>query len=62
MRDPAHPSRFIVNTRVARLYPLDVFHMFGYRRIRQHGSEMTLERQASRTVVAAPQSVPPSEE
>jgi predicted deacylase len=51
-RDPGHPSRFIVNTRVARLYPLDVFHMFGYRRVRQQGAEMTLERQASRTLVA----------
>jgi predicted deacylase len=53
VRDPAHPSRFIVNTRVARLYPLDVFHMFGYRRIRQKGSEMTLERQASHSLASA---------
>ncbi len=44
-RDPSHPSRYVVDTHVARLYPLDVFHMFGYRRIRERGAELTLERQ-----------------
>jgi succinylglutamate desuccinylase len=53
VKDPRHPSRFIVNTRVARIYPLDVFHLFGYRRVRQQGSQMTLERQASRTFVSS---------
>ncbi len=38
-------SRLIVNTKIARLYPLDVFHFFGYRRIRERGSELTVERQ-----------------
>jgi succinylglutamate desuccinylase len=47
-RDPERPSRFIVNTRVAALYPLDVFHLFGYRRVRQNGAKMTVERQESR--------------
>jgi len=45
-RDTAHPSRFIINTKVAKLYPLDVFHMFGYRKLRQVGAELTVERQA----------------
>ncbi|MCA9585104.1 MAG: succinylglutamate desuccinylase/aspartoacylase family protein [Myxococcales bacterium] len=44
-RDPTHPSRFFVHTRVARLYPLDVFHMFGYRRIREGDEVLTVERQ-----------------
>lgn len=44
-RDPSHPSRFLVHTRVARLYPLDVFHMFGYRRIRERDRVLTVERQ-----------------
>lgn len=44
-RDGSHPSRFIVNTHVARLYPLDVFHVFGYRRIRRSEDRLTVERQ-----------------
>ncbi|UJR83948.1 succinylglutamate desuccinylase/aspartoacylase family protein [Sandaracinus amylolyticus] len=44
-RDPAHRDRLIVDTRVARAYPLDVFHAFGYRRIRQRGSQLTVGRQ-----------------
>jgi succinylglutamate desuccinylase len=44
-RDETHPSRFIVDRRVARLYPLDVFHMFGFRRIRESGDTLTVERQ-----------------
>ncbi|MDQ3031124.1 MAG: succinylglutamate desuccinylase/aspartoacylase family protein [Myxococcota bacterium] len=44
-RDPQCPDRLRVNTRIARLYPLDVFHAFGYRRIRQNGKELTVERQ-----------------
>lgn len=44
-RDPSHGERLIVDTRVARLYPLDVFHVFGYRRIRRDGARMTVARQ-----------------
>ena len=44
-RDPRVPSRFVVDTRVARLYPLEVFQLLGYRRLRQHGHELTVERQ-----------------
>lgn len=46
-RDPSHGERLIVDTRVARFYPLDVFHVFGYRRIRKAGARMTVARQPS---------------
>lgn len=44
-RDPSHPDRLRADTRIARLYPLDVFHMFGYRRIREVGRELVVARQ-----------------
>lgn len=43
-RDPAHPDRLLADTRIARLYPLDVFHVFGYRRIRQVGDVLHVAR------------------
>ncbi|MDB4935856.1 MAG: hypothetical protein JWP87_2828 [Labilithrix sp.] len=42
------PSRFIVDTKIARIYPLGVFHMLGYRRIRNRANELTVERQPER--------------
>jgi predicted deacylase len=36
---------FEVDTRVARLYPLEVFHLFGYRRVREVGDVLTVTRQ-----------------
>ncbi len=44
-RDKTDPSRFIVDLSIARIYPLGVFHMLGYRRIRRSANEMTVERQ-----------------
>lgn len=44
-RDKAYPSRFIVDRSIARLYPLGVFHMLGYRRIRSDARQLTVERQ-----------------
>lgn len=44
-RDAAHPTRFVVDRTIAKLYPLGVFHMLGYRRIRERGAELTVERQ-----------------
>lgn len=44
-RDPTHPDRLRANKRIARLYPLDVFHIFGYRRIREDGRELVVARQ-----------------
>jgi succinylglutamate desuccinylase len=44
-RDTAVPSRLVVDTKVAKVYPRDVFHMFGYRRIRELSAVTTVERQ-----------------
>ena len=44
-RDPRDESTLRADTRVARHYPLDVFHVFGYRRIRQDGDELVVTRQ-----------------
>jgi GMP synthase (glutamine-hydrolysing) len=44
-RDKDDPARFIVDRNVARLYPLGVFHMLGYRRIRDSAHQLTVERQ-----------------
>ncbi len=43
-RDPGSPARFVVDTQVARLYPLEVFHLLGYRRVRQQGHQLIVER------------------
>jgi len=47
-KDPMHPSRFIVRE-VAQRYPRDVFHAFGYRRVRTHDGQLTIERQPDAT-------------
>lgn len=44
-RDKEHPSRFTVDGTIAKLYPRGVFHMLGYRRIRDGAGHVTLERQ-----------------
>lgn len=44
-RDKADPSRFIVDRSIGRLYPVGVFHMLGYRRIRSEPDRLTVERQ-----------------
>ena len=43
-KDPMHPSRYIVRE-VGKYYPRDVFHAFGYRRVRTRAGQLTLERQ-----------------
>ena len=43
-KDPEHPSRYIVRE-VGKHYPRDVFQVFGYRRVRTHDGELTVERQ-----------------
>jgi succinylglutamate desuccinylase len=42
-RDSRHAFRFIVDG-MPRPWALAVFHLFGYRRLRQHGAELTIER------------------
>jgi predicted deacylase len=44
-RDKSDPSRFIVDRSIGRIYPLGVFQMLGYRRIRSRANELTVERQ-----------------
>jgi hypothetical protein len=41
---PKMAQHLIVNTRVARLYPLKVFHLFGYRKLRWIGAALVVSR------------------
>ena len=41
---PVERDTLIVNTRVARFYPLDLFHLFGYRKRRWIGRELVVTR------------------
>jgi succinylglutamate desuccinylase len=43
-RHPREPGALVVYTRVARIYPLEVFHLLGYRKLRQHGSVLIVSR------------------
>jgi len=43
-RDPGRPDVFVVNTRIARWYPLEIFHLFGFRKLRTTGEELTVSR------------------
>lgn len=43
-RDPADPSTLRVNTRIARLFPLQIFHLLGYRRRRWLSGELVVSR------------------
>lgn len=42
--DPADPSTLRVNTQVARLFPLQVFHLLGFRRRQWVGGELVVSR------------------
>lgn len=44
-RDPARATRFVVDRQATRLVPLEVFHLFGYRRVRERSGALTVERQ-----------------
>lgn len=43
-RDPERPSRLVVEERVAKVYRHDLFHVFGYRRVRKQSMRLTFER------------------
>ncbi|MBX3297902.1 MAG: succinylglutamate desuccinylase/aspartoacylase family protein [Acidobacteria bacterium] len=47
---PGDPERLIVNTRVARLFPLQIFHLLGYRRRRWDGDKLIVRRRRHDTV------------
>jgi len=44
-RDARDPSRFVVDARSARPLTLELLHLFGYRRVREDGSRLIVERQ-----------------
>ncbi len=44
-RDPAEPSRLVVEERASQVYRLDMFHMLGYRRVRKESARLVIERQ-----------------
>lgn len=44
-RDPERRSRFVVDPQVVKRVPLEVFQLFGYRRVRERGGALTVERQ-----------------
>lgn len=43
-RDPRRRDHLDVDTHVARLYPMEVFHIFGYRKVRQRGEHIEVAR------------------
>ena len=43
-RDPADPATLIVNTRIASLFPLQIFHLLGFRRRRWAGNKLVVSR------------------
>lgn len=46
-RDDANPERLVLRRAAAKLYPRDVFNFFGYRKAKNHGEHLTLERSGS---------------
>jgi succinylglutamate desuccinylase len=53
-----HPQRrdvLVVNTRIARLYPLEIFHLLGYRKLRHEGAQLVVSRR--RFDLAAPRQI-----
>lgn len=42
--DARRPEVLVVDTRIARWYPLDVFHLLGYRKLRRSGHELRVSR------------------
>lgn len=43
-RDRTNPQRLIVNTRIARILPLQIFHLFGYRKLRHQDTVLVVSR------------------
>jgi succinylglutamate desuccinylase len=54
-RAPHHREVLIVNTRVARWFSLEVFHLFGFRKLRRAGAELIVSRR--RFDIRAPASI-----
>jgi len=45
-RDPLNENFFIINTRIARILPLQIFHLLGFRRRRWIGKELVVSRRS----------------
>jgi len=43
-RRPGHADQLLVSTRIARWYPLEVFHLFGFRKLRRTPSTLLVSR------------------
>jgi succinylglutamate desuccinylase len=43
-RKSGSPEVLVVDTRIARYCPLDVFHLFGYRKLRRNGARLVVTR------------------
>jgi len=43
-RDPELPEALVVDTRIARYCPLEIFHLFGYRKLRRTGTRLVVTR------------------
>lgn len=52
-RDPARPGRVLIDRRVARVFPREVFHLLGYRLVADEGVAMTFERRPETPAEAA---------
>lgn len=49
-RDPIDPETLVINTHVARLFPLQIFHLLGYRKRRWAGAKLIVSRRKHDTV------------
>lgn len=45
-RYPAGQGALLVDTRVARFFPMEILHLLGYRKLRRHGRYLMVERRA----------------
>jgi succinylglutamate desuccinylase len=43
-RHPCEADVLVVDTRVARFYPIEIFHLFGFRKLRAEGQELVVSR------------------
>ena len=43
---PGDDDVLVVNTRIARIYPLEIFHLLGYRKRRRIGAALAVGRRA----------------
>jgi hypothetical protein len=43
-REPGDRETFVVETRIARLYPVEILHLLGFRKLRRRGSELSFAR------------------